>query len=402
MRTRLLLAALAVALALPGSVQAGTVSLEAGSIRFADPAGANDELTSTLRFDPDGGVDPLGWSVSFLEFDPPLVTGPGCEVGFVSASRFCSSGGAPPATLRIDLGAGDDAVELVNEQPTAPTTLSILGGTGPDVISTYQARALLDGGDGDDLIRPDDRPTALSVPPEPSPRGVVRGGAGIDTVDYAGGFSRIDVSLDGEANDGRPGERDDVASDVENVQGGDFGGRLLGSKRANRLSGGGADDRITGAAGRDALAGAGGNDVLDALDGAGRDSVDCGSGVDTAQLDSGDALAAGCERVAWAPRVASARLRSANGAIAVALSCPRASAGACRGTLRLTFVRAGKPVTLAKARYRVRRGGRTSVSAKTTRAGRAALSRKRRVRARLLVAPAGSRPTAGRAVTVRN
>ena len=96
------------------------MSADAGTVRFVDSVGAKDDLNSTLRLDPDGGVDPLGWSVSFLAYDPPPTTGPGCAEGFVSASRYCSTGDAPPAALLIDLGAGDDSVALVNEQPAAP------------------------------------------------------------------------------------------------------------------------------------------------------------------------------------------------------------------------------------------------------------------------------------------
>jgi Ca2+-binding RTX toxin-like protein len=392
----------AIVLVLPAAALAGTVSADAGTVRFVDDAGAKDDLNSTLRLDPDGGIDPLGWSVSFLAYDPPLTTGPGCAEGFVSASRYCSTGDAPPAALQIDLGAGDDSVALINEQPAAPTAVTVAGGAGNDLLATYQTRAALDGGAGDDVLRPDGRPTALSVPPEPTHGGAIRGGAGTDLVAYDGAFSRIDVSLDGVANDGRPGEKDDVETDVENIEGADFGGTLIGSDTANRLTGGGSGDRIVGRGGRDELRGVGGDDTIDALDGSGGDRVDCGDGADNALLDAGDVAAGGgasCERTIWAPRVSSPRLRYRGARIAVALACTGTST--CRGTLRLTVTRAGKALTLAKAGYRARRGKRVTVRLKPGAAGRSALSRTRKLAARLIVAPAGTRPSAGRAVTVR-
>lgn len=395
MRALPVLLSAALLAALPATALAGTVSLDAGTVRFVDGAGAKDDLHSTLRFDADGGVDPLGWSVSFLEYDPPLT---GCEQGFVSASRYCATGGVPPGALQIDLGAGDDAVDLVNEQPTAPTAITLAGGPGDDLLATYQARATLDGGEGDDLLRPDDRPTALSVPPEITPGGVIRGGAGTDTVDYATTLSRIDVSLDGVANDGRPGEKDNVQADVEDVVGGDFAGTLVGSLVANRLTGGGSADRIVGAGGRDQLSGVGGDDTIDALDGSGGDRVDCGGGADTALLDAGDVVA-GCEKTTWAPALSSSRLRYRGGRIAVTVSCTKAAS--CRGTLRLTTTRQGKTVTVAKATYRAPRGKRATVRLKPGAKGRAALGRTRRLTAQLLVAPTGTTPAAGRAVTVR-
>jgi hypothetical protein len=398
---RLALLSAGLVLALPATASAGTVSADAGTVRFVDDAGVKDELYSTLRLDPDGGVDPLGWSVSFLEYDPTLTTGPGCEQGFVSASRYCSTGATPPAALQIDLGAGDDAVEVINEQPTAPTAVTVAGGPGNDVLATYQTRAALDGGAGDDVLRPDDRPTALSVPPEPTPGGVIRGGAGTDTVAYPGAFSRIDVSLDGVANDGRPGEKDNAQADVENVEGSDFGGTLVGSDSANALTGAGGGDRIIGGGGRDELRGIGGDDTIDALDGTGGDRVDCGDGADASRLDAGDTAGA-CEKTIWAPGVSSSALRYRGRRIAVAVSCPRASTSTCRGTLRLTAKRAGKALAVARASYRARRGKRVTVRLKPGAAGRSALSRTRKLVAQLIVAPAGTSPSAGRAVTVRH
>ncbi|HST38649.1 MAG TPA: calcium-binding protein [Conexibacter sp.] len=291
----------------------------------------------------------------------------------------------------------------VTNTPYSPQEVTIAGGAGADHLETYQTRAALDGGDGDDLLRPDDRPSALSLPPVPTPGGTVAGGRGVDTVSYDNALDPIDVSLDGRPNDGRAGERDDVRPDVENVIGSPFAGTLIGSAAGNALRGGNGDDTIVGHAGRDDLAGAAGADTIDALDGAGGDRVDCDNGTtatDVAYADAGDAIAAGtCERVVWAPAIGSTTLRLHDGRVALALSCPRGGS-ACRGDVRLRSA-AGRPFALAGGRYTIRSGGRASLPLTASRALRAALRGSRRVRATAIVSPRGRVASSGRAVIVR-
>ena len=105
------------------------------------------------------------------------------------------------------------------------------------------------------------------------------GGSGIDTVSYFVPFtSDMDhpdrtphvVTLDNLPNDGRPGERDNVASNVETLIGG-WGPDQLRGSRANNL--------LLGKAGKDLLRGAGGDDTLQG--GNGLDRIQGGSGADT-------------------------------------------------------------------------------------------------------------------------
>ena len=106
------------------------------------------------------------------------------------------------------------------------------------------------------------------------------GGGGRDTADYAARHAPVTVTIDGLANDGAAGERDDiVAVSVEDVIGGSAGDRLTGSARRNHLSGGDGRDRLTGLGGGDTLDGGPGADRLDGGDG--RDLLIGGPGLDT-------------------------------------------------------------------------------------------------------------------------
>jgi Ca2+-binding RTX toxin-like protein len=386
-----------VALVVPAAAAAGVATSDGGTARFADPAGAKDVLAADLELvDEMPNVDPPGWSVSFLQFDPPATWGGGCQEGFVGT--LCAFGASPPAAIEIDLGAGDDQLDFGIKAATAPPTrITLAGGAGADRIATVRTRAEIDGGEGDDVLLPDER-WALDFPPDPSPGGVVRGGAGTDTVSYELALDPIDVSLDGAANDGRRGEGDNVHDDVEHIVASEFGGTLSGSAAGNRILGADGPDRIEGGAGRDTLSGMGGNDTLDALDAAGGDRVDCGEGDDAALADAGDGVAAGCETLAWAPRLATSKLRYRSGRVAVRLSCPKA-ASRCRGTVRLRSA-GSNPKTLAAASYRLKRGKRTTLRLAPTRAGRPAFKR-RSVKAIAILQPAGATTDTGRAVSVR-
>jgi Ca2+-binding RTX toxin-like protein len=126
------------------------------------------------------------------------------------------------------------------------------------------------------------------------------------------------VTLDDAANDGTPGELDNVKSDIERVSGGNgndsldasaatngpkslSGGlgddTIVGSPVSSLLAGGDGNDTITGGAGVDLIYGDSGIDSINSRD-RGRDRVDCGLGVDNpVQGDVGDQLT-GCEGTA--------------------------------------------------------------------------------------------------------
>jgi Ca2+-binding RTX toxin-like protein len=152
------------------------------------------------------------------------------------------------------------------------------GQAGNDWMQGNPSRAevdTMDGGPGNDLM-------------DPGLNDNVHGGPDVDTVrmPYPGGEV---ITLDDQANDGRPGDHFNIGSDVENVIGGPDGDQIVGSNAANTLDGAGGSDSLNGGAG---------NDTLLARDGA-ADSVTCGPGDDTAVVDPLDTVAPDCEAVQY-------------------------------------------------------------------------------------------------------
>jgi Ca2+-binding RTX toxin-like protein len=150
----------------------------------------------------------------------------------------------------------------------------LTGGPGNDTLNGAGSNDLLDGSpgndtlngnDGDDIASPSEGADAFS------------GGAGIDTASYAGRTSAQNISLDGVANDGIPGEADNNLTDVENAEGGLDGDTIVGNALANTLRGNIGNDTLTGGEGADSLDGGEGNDALNG--GTGNDSLIGGPGL---------------------------------------------------------------------------------------------------------------------------
>jgi Ca2+-binding RTX toxin-like protein len=278
-------------------------------------------------------------------------------------------------TLRVETGDGDDRVTFLYDFPTGMTLVAD-GGAGDDELEgpSSQAAVTLLGGDGDDKLRggfgADTLEGGAGADELDGQAGddTLHGGAGddklagydgADLIDGGAGTDRItddwlptdrvpvSVTLDDRANDGRPGERDDVRS-VEVIdihrpavlvagrspvrfilsETQENPSKLIGSpgddylksfhyadvidgKGGNdTIEAGYGDDVITGGPGRDTInadAGAGactflvcrvgaGNDRVNVRDGE-RDSVICGPGRDTVIADKKDVIARDCERI---------------------------------------------------------------------------------------------------------
>lgn len=306
---------------------------------------------------------------------PPAVTvdlGDGDDHGQVSAD----------VTFAVTLAGGDGKDWL--ESNAAANTLdggpgadklagsggddALTGGDGDDELQGGAGRDVLAGGPGNDLLRPDGN--------EDPSADVVDGGPGVDTIDqdYASRFASavvpVAITLAGGADDGRPGEGDDLrgverlvlsgggrvegtdgpddvsfhqvgtASELlggggdDTLRAGDGNDRLDGGPGNDGIDGGFGDDAITGGPGRDTISAdrAGGdcgpawctypygNDTIDVRDGE-ADSVTCGAGTDRVLADAADVVAPDCEQVdrgaapagrtAGTLRVTPARLRAA-------------------------------------------------------------------------------------------
>ena len=207
--------------------------------------------TERLSIDGQGGNDII---------DGSAYTGGGLEIqGGNGHDRITGSG------LSDDLfgGSGNDTIYggLLDD--------TITGGTGDDALyggpglDRFVANSALDGSD------------------------LIRGGGDVDLVTYQNRTVGVTVTLgDGLANDGAPGENDDIVG-VEDAVGGSGPDVLVGSGAANSLNGLFGDDEIYGDRGDDTLNGEGGRDIIHGDDGddlifAGveADTIDGGAGHD--------------------------------------------------------------------------------------------------------------------------
>ena len=359
----------------PSPADASTIGVEGNVLVVRGAPGEKNWLTVGPA--EQGGALSIG-DIAQPSSDPSLCT-PDEYSSFVTCA-------VPSGGVRLEAGAGDDILDVHDNLP-AGLGVTLDGGIGNDVLrgaAFTQTADRMVGGDGNDKITGgigaddidggggDDELDAQEGPD------VVHGGAGNDTlkaddwdeqstdvIDGGPGYDQIEnnwvsevgkyqppivVSVDGAANDGRPGENDNV-TDIEKIYlnapasltgsdgpdeltmfNTDAGGTLNGRGGDDKLSGfdledtidGGAGndqiqggyghDTITGGPGRDVINGDAsgstchwiqcrspyGNDKIDARDGE-VDSVTCGVGEDTVEADPGDTVAADCETVHRAP-----------------------------------------------------------------------------------------------------
>jgi M6 family metalloprotease-like protein/uncharacterized repeat protein (TIGR01451 family) len=156
--------------------------------------------------------------------------------------------------LGNDLLGGDGAANRL-EGGEGNDTLT--GGAGPDELAGEGGADYLDDGPGDDASDGGDGNDSLV---SGGGADALAGGGDIDTADYGHRSADVVVSIDAVANDGEPGEGDDVATDVENVTGGGGNDELSGSGGANLLLGSAGSDLLSGLDGDDRLRGGGTDD----------------------------------------------------------------------------------------------------------------------------------------------
>jgi Ca2+-binding RTX toxin-like protein len=186
---------------------------------------------------------------------------------------------AVAAALALAASAGAQAAGVISG--TAGDD-KLVGTTGDDSLYGRAGNDRLDGGPGNDSLD--------------GGRGSddIYGGAGQDAVSYSSSLAGVTATLDKRANDGAPGESDNLRTDVEDVYGSTHDDVLTGDGRANTIDGGAGNDTITGGRGTDGLFGGPGDDVIDAKDGT-QDLVDCGPGTDIVNADKVDSVSS-CEK----------------------------------------------------------------------------------------------------------
>jgi Ca2+-binding RTX toxin-like protein len=278
-------------------------------------------------------------------------------------SMILGAGSLPDGAVVVDLGPGNDffkGSDAGEKVAGGDGTDELNGWGGPDVLDGGAGDDKLDGekggdtllgGDGNDFIDDDHyaEPTA----------DVIDGGPGLDELEAytpsdsdARNAPAINVTLGGGADDGKPGEGDDVrnvevldlgsagtivaddaaneillpetgaASTVQALGGNDR--VVAGDADLDRIDGGAGDDELIGGFGDDTIVGGPGKDrirgdrparcnelhcdygsgfgadTIDARDGE-ADSVSCGPGVDSVKADALDVVDTDCENVDRGP-----------------------------------------------------------------------------------------------------
>jgi Ca2+-binding RTX toxin-like protein len=366
-----LLAALAVA-ALPAAASASTISLEGDTLVLRAAPGEKNWLTV-------GPDDYAPGRLQLSDIGQPTSYPSSCTPWEYTSFVSCE---IPAGGVRLEAGDRDDILDVGNNMP-AGLKITADGGAGADVVrgpSFTETAETLVGGDGNDKITggmgADDIDGGAGDDEVDGREGpdVVRGGDGndklladywdeqsTDVIDGGAGYDQISnnwvvesgnhqppivVSIDGVANDGRPGENDNVtgvesiylnapatltgsdgpdefttfntdAGSTYNGRGGDdkisafdLDDTIDGGAGNDTIAGGYGHDTITGGPGRDTINGDNsgaicgytqcrnpyGNDHIDARDGE-ADSITCGVGEDVVEADAADTVASDCETV---------------------------------------------------------------------------------------------------------
>jgi Ca2+-binding RTX toxin-like protein len=199
-----------------------------GADRFRGGGGV-DTVTYASR------VNPVFVDITAAPTEPPD-DGEAGEKDFVEADVENVIGGAGNDRITgtfVAPGTSTDGILFSNR---------LVGGGGNDTITGLSGDDVLDGGLGTDQLI---------------------GGDGIDTADYAGRTDALIIKLDGIANDGKVGENDLIAADVENASGGNGNDKITGNGGANVLNGAGGNDSLDGGLGKDVLVGGAGVDTAD-------------------------------------------------------------------------------------------------------------------------------------------
>jgi Ca2+-binding RTX toxin-like protein len=260
-----------------------------------DGGGGNDTLTAlggddTLIGGDDAGNDNLDAgsgndSLSGGPAEDTLNAGDGDDTVDGNGGNDRETGGSGVDTMAggagnddMDGGPGaDDMRGADSAHAGADGADTIHGGEGTDQLSGEDGNDTLDGGGDAD---------------------VMSGGAGKDRVDYGAQQAAVTVTIDDKADDGSVGEHDDVASDIEDVRGGNFDTTVTGNVVNNELTGGSGEDYVDGAGGSDTITGGKAPDILRSRGDGTADSVDCGpSKYDFVIADPNDAVKPSCEEV---------------------------------------------------------------------------------------------------------
>jgi Ca2+-binding RTX toxin-like protein len=170
---------------------------------------------------------------------------------------------------RVELMGGDDTFI------GGPLSERVEDGLGADYVSS---------GAGLDFLQ---QPTDTTNPAADDNGDTLDAGTGQDSrVSYFGTAVGVSVTLDGAANDGAPGEQDNVAPQTGRVDGTDFADTLTGNSFGQVLEGADGNDVVDGMGGDDLVVGNEGDDTL--TGGTGSDGASGDEGDDIINLADGE------------------------------------------------------------------------------------------------------------------
>jgi Ca2+-binding RTX toxin-like protein len=289
-RRALLTAAAVILLAPPASSGAGTATVVGRTLAYEAAPGEANEVTVTRSVE----------TYRIVDRGATIVAAAGC-VAFAPNEVACA--GEEVRVIRIRVLDGNDFVSLSTGRRSVvgggDGNDVLRGGEGDDELYGDGGDDSLEGGAGFDLLTggtgadtlSGGGPVLLMAPVEGGEEGEE---ATIDVALYSGRRNDVAIALDGVANDGEAGERDNVLPDIEAVVAGSGDDTLIGNRAINAFLAGPGRDRLVGHGGEDLLLGGRGSDVLAGgggrfnfiLAGAGNDVVTGGRGQD--EIDAGE------------------------------------------------------------------------------------------------------------------
>src|SRR4051794_13990492 len=312
---RLLVAATVLigAMAWTCAAQAATLGFQEGCcfarLIYTGKTGEANHLTVTGRVGLDGTplvmfTEPGHRITPDTSYDANSTATTLTECVFAADSATCQDN---TSGWTIDLGDGNDAMTF-NPPPRdahggdgwpRADLIDVQGGVGADVLRgawTSGSTVTLEGGPGDDRLFAGGSDRMIGGPGADTMAGLAVGPAGTASYDDSA-QTGVTVTLDGVANDGAPGENDDVEPTVARVVGTEQDDSLTAATTTgHELDGQGGNDRLDSGGGSGALYGGPGDDVFLANDGV-HQFVSCGDGSDTVAADPIDTLTADCEFV---------------------------------------------------------------------------------------------------------
>jgi Ca2+-binding RTX toxin-like protein len=256
LRSALVFLGVAAGLAAPAAASAATVQKVGTDLLVIADSGEHNRLTvshsGSLVTVHDNGADlDIAGAGCFADGDDIACADAGLvrvnvDVGNLTNEVAVSA----PYEVTIN-GSGGSTNEF---DATGATSATLHGGPGEDELIGSEGDDEIDGGAADDTI------VGSGGADE------VHGDGGLDTYSYVGS-SPVVVTLDDLANDGEPGENDNIHSSVDRVVGTSGNDEITGSPLPNWIEGNGGNDTLRGGDGQDEIDGGSGQDTIEGGDG---------------------------------------------------------------------------------------------------------------------------------------